>query len=156
MAVYALGNIGDERRDSQLEAALSDPDRDVSWNAAVALAQLGDGAGEVQLLQMLDRDFLGTLQGMDESQRLLAIESAIQASALVGTEPLLDEAPRARRGGPSPGNSPRRRRSAFPARGTGLGARPLRPDSSVAAGEMPSHRWLLEPTDLAFPLVTES
>lgn len=91
MVVYALGNIGDPRAITRLQAALSDPDRDVSWNAAVALAQLGDGAGEAQLLQMLDRDLLGTLEGMDESQRLLAMESAIQASALVGSEPLLEK-----------------------------------------------------------------
>lgn len=91
MAVYALGNIGDREAIPRLQAALADPDRDVSWNAAVALAQLGDGAGESQLLQMLDREFLERIEEMGESQRLLAMESAIKASALVGSDRLVEK-----------------------------------------------------------------
>ncbi len=88
IVVYALGAIGDESAIPQLQAALSDPVRDVSWNAAVALAQLGNGSGEMQLLQMLDRDFLNGVVEMNESQRLLATESAIQAAALVKNDVL--------------------------------------------------------------------
>lgn len=88
IAVYALGAIGDERAIPRLQASLSDPVRDVSWNAAVALAQLGDSSGETQLLQMLDREFLEQVTEMDESQRLLATESAIKAAALLHTDAL--------------------------------------------------------------------
>lgn len=86
MVVYALGAIGDEQAIPRLQAALSDPVRDVSWNAAVALAQMGDPSGEAQLLQMLDEDFLAGVVEMNASQRLLATESAIQASALIRSD----------------------------------------------------------------------
>ncbi|MGH9323850.1 MAG: HEAT repeat domain-containing protein [Vicinamibacteria bacterium] len=88
MAVYAAGALGDERAVPRLQASLGDPDRDVSWNAAVALAQLGDPSGESLLLQMLDRDFLDEVSEMDEARRLLAMESAIRAAALLPSEPL--------------------------------------------------------------------
>ncbi len=88
IAIYALGAIGDESAIPRLQIALSDPVRDVSWNAAVALAQLDDGSGETQLLQMLDQEFLQGVAEMDEGQRLLATESAIKASALLRSETL--------------------------------------------------------------------
>jgi hypothetical protein len=88
IAIYALGAIGDENAIPRLQVALSDPVRDVSWNAAVALAQLNDGSGETQLLQMLDDEFLQGVAEMDEGQRLLAMESAIKASALLRSETL--------------------------------------------------------------------
>lgn len=88
MAVYALGAIGDRAAVTGLEPLLSDPELDVRWNTAVALAQLGSGAGESQLLQMLDRAFLAEVQDMNESQKLLAMESAIKAAALLHTESL--------------------------------------------------------------------
>ena len=91
MSAYALGAVGDPRADEPLQVALSDPERDVGWNAAVALAQLGSTAGESQLLQMLDSEFLGRLADMDESQRLLTTASAIQAAGLVES-PALDAA----------------------------------------------------------------
>jgi HEAT repeat protein len=88
MAVYAAGALGDDRAIPRLQAALGDPDRDVSWNAAVALAQLGDASGESLLLQMLDQEYLDGLSEIDDSRKLLAMQSAIQASGLVKTEAL--------------------------------------------------------------------
>ncbi|MGH9390082.1 MAG: HEAT repeat domain-containing protein [Vicinamibacteria bacterium] len=88
MAVYAAGALGDEAAIPSLQIALGDSDRDVSWNAAVALAQLGDASGESQLLLMLDREYLDGLTEVDEARRLLAMQSAIQASALVPSENL--------------------------------------------------------------------
>jgi HEAT repeat protein len=88
MAVYAAGTLGDERAIPRLQVALGDADRDVSWNAAVALAQLEDASGESQLLLMLDREYLEGLTEIDEARKLLAMQSAIQASALVPSETL--------------------------------------------------------------------
>ena len=85
MAVYALGAIGDNRAVARLEAALGDPQRDVAWNAAVSLAKLGSPSGEPLLLQMLDREFLDRISDMNESQKLLAMESAIQAASLLSS-----------------------------------------------------------------------
>lgn len=88
MVVYALGAIGDPAATPRLSVALLDPDRDVSWNAAVALAQLGSAAGEDQLLQMLDQRFLDGIAAMNESQKLLATESALRAASLVRSDAL--------------------------------------------------------------------
>jgi HEAT repeat protein len=88
MAVYALGAIGDKSAVPRLRVALTDPERDVSWNAAVALAKLGDDGGESVLLQMLDPDFLDGIPDMDPPQKLLAMESAIRAAALLKSEAL--------------------------------------------------------------------
>ncbi len=88
MAVYALGAIGDNRAVARLEAALGDPQRDVAWNAAVSLAKLGSPSGEALLLQMLDREFLDKISDMNESQKLLAMESAIRAASLLSSPKL--------------------------------------------------------------------
>lgn len=90
MAVYALGAIGDNRAVARLEAALGDPQRDVAWNAAVALAKLGSPSGEALLLQMLDREFLDKISDMNESQKLLAMESAIRAASLLSSPKLIE------------------------------------------------------------------
>lgn len=88
MAIYALGAIGDQSAVPRLRVALTDPVRDVSWNAAVALAELGDASGESTLLQMLDQEFLDGISDMDEAHRLLTMESAIRASALLKSDAL--------------------------------------------------------------------
>jgi HEAT repeat protein len=90
MAVYAAGALGDVRAVEKLRIALNDPVRDVAFNAAVALAKLSDASGESLLLQMLDPEFLGGIADMDETQRLLATESAVQAAALLESD-VLDE-----------------------------------------------------------------
>ena len=84
MAVYGLGAIGDPRAAEELIPALQDSQLDVSWNAAIALAQLGSRAGLVKILQMLDRTYLNSVTDMNDAQRLLAMESAIQGAALLG------------------------------------------------------------------------
>lgn len=58
IVVYALGALpGDGQRDTLLEA-LQDPEPDVRWNAAVALARHGAAEGVPVLGQMLDRGYV--------------------------------------------------------------------------------------------------
>ena len=57
MAVYALGGLG-AGDPSVLRTALEDPVPDVQWNAAVALARLGEHDGERVLARMLDREYV--------------------------------------------------------------------------------------------------
>jgi hypothetical protein len=66
-----------------LKARLYDPAVDVSWNAALALAQLGDDSGRVQLLQMLDRSYLERVPDMNEEQRIEATLNALKAAVLL-------------------------------------------------------------------------
>ena len=58
MAVYALGALLDTESASTLRIALDDPEPDVQWNAAVALARLGLRDGLQVLRRMLDREYV--------------------------------------------------------------------------------------------------
>ncbi len=94
MAVYSLGALGDERARDVLRAALNDQKLDVSWNAAIALAQLSDDSGKARILQMLDREFMDSVENMNEEQRAEAMMAAVKGAALLGGEDMrrrLDE-----------------------------------------------------------------
>jgi len=58
MVVYALGALPGDAALDTLATALRDETPDVRWNAAVALARHGSGAGVPVLGQMLDRQYL--------------------------------------------------------------------------------------------------
>ncbi len=56
-----LGAAGGEAARERLRALLGDETVDVRWNAALALARLGDAAGAEILWQMTDREALGKI-----------------------------------------------------------------------------------------------
>jgi hypothetical protein len=56
--VYTLGALPEGGQVRTLRTALQDPAPDVQWNAAVALARLGDGSGAGVLERMLDREYV--------------------------------------------------------------------------------------------------
>ena len=58
MAVYALGSIPGAASSDTLVKALDDPQPDVQWNAAIALARHGRHEGVPVLRRMLDRDYV--------------------------------------------------------------------------------------------------
>jgi HEAT repeat protein len=58
MAVYALGSIPGAASSETLVKALDDPQPDVQWNAAIALARHGRHEGVPVLRRMLDRDYV--------------------------------------------------------------------------------------------------
>ena len=58
MAVYALGALPGDGDLSVLRRALDDPEPDVQWNAAVALARQGVDDGKTVLARMLDREYV--------------------------------------------------------------------------------------------------
>lgn len=88
MAVYGLGMLREQKAVPVLQAALDDSTFDVAWNAAIALAQLGDDSGRGRILQMLDREFLDSLSEMTEEQRAEAMVAAIKGAMLLGGEDL--------------------------------------------------------------------
>jgi HEAT repeats len=53
-AAFVLGIVGGEQAGDRLKKMLDDPNRDVSYNAATALARQGDAAAVDTLLKMLD------------------------------------------------------------------------------------------------------
>ena len=58
MVVYALGALPGDSQVPTLREALHDPEADVRWNAAVALARHDDREGVPTIGQMLDRQYL--------------------------------------------------------------------------------------------------
>ncbi len=58
MVVYALGALPGEAQLETLRAALRDPEPDVRWNAAIALARHDSREGVPVLQQMLDRAYV--------------------------------------------------------------------------------------------------
>ena len=64
-SAYVLGALGDKEIIPNLERALEDPVADVRWNAALSLARLGDNSGEGMLREMLDRNRLGEVYGLN-------------------------------------------------------------------------------------------
>ncbi len=83
MAVYSLGALRAEEARDTLRAALDDYELDVAWNAAMALAQLGDAAGKDRILQMLDRELLESVAEMTEEQRVDAMMTAMKGAVLL-------------------------------------------------------------------------
>jgi len=63
-AAYALGNAGPDAAPA-LRRALEDPVSDVRWNAALALARLGDSSGAGVVAELLDRAAIGRARTAD-------------------------------------------------------------------------------------------
>ncbi len=89
MAVYVSGILGDKETVPKLKPLLEDPVADVSWNAALALARLGDPSGEKVLVKMLDRKALAANHGLSKTQ----IET-VMVNALRGLAQIQSESPR--------------------------------------------------------------
>jgi len=83
VAVFALGRTHDPAAVTPLRPRLDDPVEDVRWNAALALAVLGDASGRSVIEQMLDRSHLDTIEGITEEQKVLALINGVQAVYLL-------------------------------------------------------------------------
>ncbi len=82
MAVYLAGVTQDTELASSLRQRLQDPIVDVQWNAALALARLGDSSGLRVLLSLLDRETYQPLS-MNESQIEATMINAAKGLALL-------------------------------------------------------------------------
>lgn len=83
VAVYALGQTRDPAAIPALVPRLDDPLEDIRWNAALALAVLGDTSGRDVIMQMLDRDHLETVAGITDLQKEDALINGVQAAYLL-------------------------------------------------------------------------
>ena len=90
VATYALGQTKDEAAIEHLLPRLEDPSEDVRWNAAVALAVLGDASGRDVIAQMLDRGHLDAIEGISESQKVNALINGVQAVYLLRDREMLE------------------------------------------------------------------
>lgn len=82
-AVYVLGAMGDIKTTSALEPLLEDPSQDVRWNAALALARLGNSAGYETLVKMTDRETLKATAGLSEEQTEEIIVNAVKGLGIL-------------------------------------------------------------------------
>jgi HEAT repeat protein len=82
-AAHALGAFPGPEGQEALVRALEDATEDVRWNAAIALARQGDARGAHVLLQMLDRNHLATVEGLQPDQREEAMLEAVAAAAVL-------------------------------------------------------------------------
>jgi hypothetical protein len=84
MAVHALGALPSPATTDVLRAALDDVEPDVRWNAALSLARQGNPSGAPILRRAAEREYLASLPGMSEEQRVDVTVEAIKGLALLG------------------------------------------------------------------------
>ena len=82
-AAYVLGVLGNREAIPGLRRAIEDSVPDVQWNAALALARLGDDSGWQVLIQMLDRHYLQSVLQLNEDQTEQAMVNAARGLGLL-------------------------------------------------------------------------
>jgi len=78
--VVALGNYDDDQVQIVLKQALHDPEPNVRWDAAIALAKQKDDSGRRILLDLMDRKYLDSFPNIDAVEQNQAILAAIRSS----------------------------------------------------------------------------
>ena len=80
-AAITLGSLGDTSVVSELQNLLEDEEPNIRWDAAIALAKLGDISGNRIINNLLDRSYLNNFSEVDEEEKVQAILVAIQVSS---------------------------------------------------------------------------
>ena len=78
--VVALGNYDGDQVQIVLKQALHDPEPNVRWDAAIALAKQKDDSGRTILLDLMDRKYLDSFPNIDAVEQNQAILAAIRSS----------------------------------------------------------------------------
>ena len=101
VAIHALGRTKDPAAIPHLQPRLEDGVQDVRWNAALALAVIGDPSGRVVIGEMLDRKKLDAIEGISEGQKISALINGTQAAYLLKDPSLLEAVGRLTKEDPS-------------------------------------------------------
>ena len=80
-AATALGLAGNPAAVAPLQRALHDPEPAVTWDAALALARLGDLSGKEILLALLDREHLLQFPNVDDRDQNLLMATVVEVVA---------------------------------------------------------------------------
>jgi HEAT repeat protein len=78
--VVALGNYDGDQVQIVLKQGLHDPEPNVRWDAAIALAKKKDDSGRRILIDLMDRKYLDSFPNIDAVEQNQAILAAIRSS----------------------------------------------------------------------------
>ena len=82
-ATISLGLIGDAGSIPMLKELLEDEEPNIQWDAAVALAKMGDPSGAFIIENLMGRQYLNAFPQVDEAEKNQAILVAIEVSSLL-------------------------------------------------------------------------
>tara|TARA_Y100000590_G_scaffold405230_1_gene493335 strand:- start:3818 stop:4693 length:876 start_codon:yes stop_codon:yes gene_type:complete len=85
-ATISLGNMEDQSIVPTLQNMLNDEEPNIRWDAAIALARVGDSSGIEIIDNLLDRKYYDQFKEVDSEEEVQAILVAIQASNSIPSE----------------------------------------------------------------------
>jgi len=85
-SVISLGQIGDNSSLPLLKKLLDDEEANIRWDAAIALAKMGDSSGSIIINSLLNRAYYNNFKEIDSWETEKAILVAIQVSSQLGGE----------------------------------------------------------------------
>ncbi len=85
-ATISLGNMNDQSVIPTLQNLINDEEPNIRWDAAIALAKLGDSSGSEVIKNLLDRKYYDQFKEVDTEEEAQAILIAIQASNKIPSE----------------------------------------------------------------------
>ena len=80
-ATISLGLVGDSKSIPLLQKLLDDEEPNIRWDAAIALAKMGDTSGAYIIANLLDRNYLNAFPEVDEVEKNQALMIAIKVSS---------------------------------------------------------------------------
>ena len=85
-ATISLGHMEDQSVIPTLQNLINDEEPNIRWDAAIALAKLGDSSGSEVIKNLLDRKYYDQFNEVDAEEEAQAILIAIQASNKIPSE----------------------------------------------------------------------
>ena len=80
-SIISIGQIGDKNSLSLLKNMLDHEEVNIRWDAAIALAKMGDYSGRIIINDLLDRKYYDNYNNVDKWEQNKAIMTAVQISS---------------------------------------------------------------------------
>ena len=90
-ATIALGMIGDKTAVPYLTILLEDEEANIRWDAAIALAKMGDNSGANIIEGLLDREYLNQFKQIDPIEEKRVLMVAIKTASILFDKRFEDE-----------------------------------------------------------------
>ena len=90
-ATIALGMIGDTLAVPYLKKLLEDEEANIRWDAAIALAKMGDKSGAFIIEGLLDREYLNKFKQVDLNEQKRVLMIAIRTASILFDKRFEDE-----------------------------------------------------------------